>query len=387
MAAKNYVYITAFNDNTKYFNYTTVTGILQHEQENLMSQEIFNLKAGDYIYFMPGCTVPRFKIRDILKSKGASICKRMEDATVIVGGPETLHAYTKRGYYTLVLANYFLEFLQRDFPPSVRTQQLVTTIKEATEEHVLIDRTALNNLKRVTSFDTDPDWFSDISERKRLLDEDYDESEDPENPVKDAWVLTAIEDNSIAVRFLNGELEVIDQEPFLKIININNVTMDKQMFEEVRVMFESSEDANSVLAMEVMANANYEKSFLYLALLLKEFGSKIFQQKERNHVNFKALLNFIGIRNYNGHVTIDMVISAMSKKKLLTKTTLAELMPIVQEEMTQNLDSPNFQNNIVPTDHLKDQLVDDVSQTVEIIEEPKEHLELEYNMISPDFNL
>jgi len=60
-------------------------------------------------------------------------------------------------------------------------------------------------------------------------------------------------------------------------------------------MFNSSDDSNIVLAMEIMANSNYEESIINNYKLLKENLNKIGRQKESSHRNFQSLLMFYGL--------------------------------------------------------------------------------------------
>jgi hypothetical protein len=50
------------------------------------------------------------------------------------------------------------------------------------------------------------------------------------------------------------------------------------------------------MAMEIMANSNYVESALYLLMLLEEYGHRIANCHTKNHVNFKSMVSYFGLR-------------------------------------------------------------------------------------------
>ena len=50
------------------------------------------------------------------------------------------------------------------------------------------------------------------------------------------------------------------------------------------------------MAMEIMANSNYVDSALYLLMLLEEYGHRIADCNTKNHVNFKSMVSYFGLR-------------------------------------------------------------------------------------------
>ena len=101
-------------------------------------------------------------------------------------------------------------------------------------------------------------------------------------------------------------------------------------------MFESSDDDNHVLAMEIMANSHYENSILYLLMLISEFHYTISNTHTKNHVNFKSMLayfnwvprNISGLRAYN-------IIKIIDEKGLLT----LDMIKILYKEYTDSIHS------------------------------------------------
>jgi hypothetical protein len=112
-----------------------------------------------------------------------------------------------------------------------------------------------------------------------------------------------------------------NEDALLKYINGSDaVIIDETMFKTVSDMFKSDDDDNHVLAMEIMANANYLESLVYLLLLFGDWGSRMYNQKSRNHVNFKSLCGFLGVTV--GDVDQDDVCKVLIAKNAVTKENM-----------------------------------------------------------------
>jgi hypothetical protein len=88
---------------------------------------------------------------------------------------------------------------------------------------------------------------------------------------------------------------------------------------------------NHLVAMTIMAGCNYEKSFVYLALLLEEFGrNAIYNHKYRNTVGFKSLTNWLGYNKYRWDK--DAILDVSIDKGLLTQELLDTIKASVLQE-------------------------------------------------------
>jgi hypothetical protein len=74
------------------------------------------------------------------------------------------------------------------------------------------------------------------------------------------------------------------------------VTITNEVYTQLREMFKSSDRDNHIMAMEIMANSNYVESALYLLMLLEEYGHRIADCNTKNHVNFKSMVSYFGLR-------------------------------------------------------------------------------------------
>jgi hypothetical protein len=77
-------------------------------------------------------------------------------------------------------------------------------------------------------------------------------------------------------------LTIYDEAELLKYINgPDAVIIDSVMFEQLSDMFNSSDNDNHILAMEIMANSNYIDSLLYLEMLFKEYSGEMPKLKKQ----------------------------------------------------------------------------------------------------------
>jgi hypothetical protein len=87
--------------------------------------------------------------------------------------------------------------------------------------------------------------------------------------------------------------------------------------------------------MEIMANANYLDSLLYLEMLFFHHASEIDNSKTKNHVNFKSLKNYIGRGAYS-NTHIDGVFATLLSFGKLDQDALAFIMEDQKQYFVNN---------------------------------------------------
>ena len=103
-------------------------------------------------------------------------------------------------------------------------------------------------------------------------------------------------------------------------------------------MFESSDEDNHVLAMEIMANSKYEDSILYLLMLISEYSYRINVSNTRNHVNFKSMLSYFGWQPRDVcHQSTDKIIKYIDNKGLLTVHMIKRLYQEYSGDIIRNI--------------------------------------------------
>ena len=138
----------------------------------------------------------------------------------------------------------------------------------------------------------------------------------------DSSNLVFLDYNNIDVFNAIKSKKLIDQNAILTLINgDDSTTIDLDTYQNLRNMFKSSDNDNHLMAMEIMANSNYNKSRLFLEMLFFHHQSEIESCKSKNHVNFKSLKNYLNKDNWwNRHV--DTIIANLGEDGQLTKEAL-----------------------------------------------------------------
>lgn len=279
----------------------------------------------DKVFFMPGCNVPRFKVKQLCDKTGMTVTRSVDNCTVAIYGTETTKNIISEDvtYYNYT-KEQILMFIEKNYPLVFAGTLALKNFLE--DENTLdIVGTESYNINRFFRYDSDKDFpkvgLNDtntsrlwVTEAKRI--EDFDK----------------IFDNNVPVVFQND---------LLSIINADNI-MDEEMYIETDKMFESEDANNHVLAMELMANCDYEKSCIYLLSLIKDHSHTIRNRREKDHVNFKSFLSFFGI-NINRNFDIDDITKVLTDKQLITKSDLSTLLKLAKKEFSGHLNSEYFQ--------------------------------------------
>ena len=321
----------------------------------VMPRKNYLPQKGDKIYFIPGCDVPRFKVKQFCENFNVSLVKFKEKANVKFVGPDSLKQYvtaTENNFYS---KSSVYEFLRKCFvDPTPEYRELIAAIGASTSAFVCIEYKASEYMKNGglgLPFKHENVAYQDTPRTKFKNKESYEEfmniTSDPQ---------------------LYGQLEI------LRRINTGGV-MDKEQFVSIQRMLKSSDAENVKLAMEAMANCDYEKSCVPLLLLIKEYGNTLYNSSTRNHVNFKSLLKFFEITNL-GNVNLDDIIKALLKRKLLNKANLDQLMPMAIQQMKEKAQLQYFKVKEVEVDSqitrgLQENVLDAECDT-EVVEDPEE---------------
>lgn len=279
----------------------------QDIQNKVLPKLEYTPVKGDKIYFIPGCDVPRFKVKQYCEKYGVAIVKYREKANVKFIGPNSISELivsTSWGWYD---KTEILKWLALRPIPMV-WESLTKAIQESDYGGVIlfpysVQTKLANQGCKLNAFDRISFMFKD--------DKSYD------------TFLSILDDP-----------ELYSQNEILSKINTGKL-MTQENYESIKRLFQSTDKENLKLAMETMANCDYQTSCVPLLLLINEFGKEIYNSSTKHHINFKSLLKFFDIDNLT-NFDIDDIISSLLKKKLLNKSNLDLLMPIAIKNMTKN---------------------------------------------------
>ena len=115
------------------------------------------------------------------------------------------------------------------------------------------------------------------------------------------------------------------------------------MYSRLKDMFGNTNKADHLVALEIIANSNINPSLHHILLLLREFSNNIMDLKESKHINFKSLLEYIGIRRSDMYyLNEDKIVNILMEKDVLTMSNIAELADSIKTVMKTHADTQHF---------------------------------------------
>ncbi|TXI86478.1 MAG: hypothetical protein E6Q36_09305, partial [Chryseobacterium sp.] len=280
----------------------------------LLPKNTYDPQPKDKIFLVSGCDVPRFKLKTFCETKKVALVKAMDKANAVFIGPEFLKEKIVSMNYWWYLKSEMLRYLEQIKLPGIVIGVLIKEIKDSTSEYICCEYKAKEQLKSRTYIlpfnlkELDGDKEPRVKFKNELLVKEF----------LNVFNLPHVYDQTEILRQLNTGAQITDED-----------------FTSVKRLFESKDMENVKLAMETIANCDYEKSCIHLLLLIQEFGDKIWGSPTKNHVNFKALLKFFEITDVR-HLDINMILKSLLKRKLLNRENLDKLMPLVTERFQEN---------------------------------------------------
>ena len=112
--------------------------------------------------------------------------------------------------------------------------------------------------------------------------------------------------------------KLVHSDILLEKVNADGLLIDEENYYQLQTMINSGDNANVMLAMELMANCQYKKSAAYLLCLFYEYKYQLEGQHTRKHVNFKSLLDYWDLHQGNMQVTVKQALGLLKKKNILT---------------------------------------------------------------------
>jgi hypothetical protein len=133
---------------------------------------------------------------------------------------------------------------------------------------------------------------------------------------------------------IQGKPIYCESELLTNINGDDSTVIDYDVYKQLKSMFESSDDDNHILAMEIMANSHYENSVLYLLMLISDFSHTISNTHTKNHVNFKSMLAYFNwVPRQISSQCADDIIKIIDGKGLLT----LDMIKILYKEYTYDI--------------------------------------------------
>lgn len=251
---------------------------------DLMVLPKYEPKAGDKLYFFQGTSVPRFKMKQFCKKYNVSIVRNPAKSNIKIIGSETV-------------SNIITE-TQYKYPVNIKSY--IAWLEGLGEE--TITKENVKNLLHDASMSETGICYVDYSIVKQMY-----------NEIPSSTQVLVVHD--VEMYNLLSKSQVYSQDEILNKLNVD-IIMDEELFKSVKEMFKSPDIENVKVAMEIMANCNYERSASYLVHLLMLGAQRISESKVSNHVNFKSLLKYFSL-GYLGNINSDVIIQSLIRKRLL----------------------------------------------------------------------
>lgn len=285
--------------------------------------------SGDKMYFLNGVTVPRFKIKEYHRNKGTSVVKYIESSNLVIFSKSSISKYFSY--------HYLYEYSKNDIIQYLNNWMVINLNK--TDKDLILDE------KWAQKFIEDLNSCEDVLMKYNYHHKHY-LNEQGIYYVKNSNIQFLYSDEYIKLqKIVNIKCDFINEFSLLKELN-TSITMDLEMYESIQKLMDSSDKENMKLAMEMMANCNYDSSALYLLLLLKKYNREISNMRSIKHVNFKAMLNYFELSpNSNFNFDIDGLITILKERKIFVKSQMNILIPMILENC--NSESPHYKISMV----------------------------------------
>jgi len=243
----------------------------------------------------------------------------------------------------MINANNLIEFIKLNYPDH---EEAVKRIELAGNEYVLL-RNLYGSTSHMIGDNTSKHYhyntnLTPIQKTEAGIVKTYCEmfgegilNEDNKLSSQTSMIKKNSEDDMKRALDSNNELPMYTDTSLLDYLTEDSITIDAEMAKQIKNMLKSSDAANYVIAMEILANCNYKTSILKILLILKDYGYVMYKTRESNHVNFKSFIKFLDLPDWT-RPTFDHIITCMMDKKYLTVEMLKELMPSVKHEMMKS---------------------------------------------------
>ena len=251
---------------------------------NVIGDDPFNL-ANAKIWIDPICQIPRYRLKDIKNKYKSKIVHKKETADYsVVSRNSTNSEHSCNPFYEVP--------------------------KEDLEEYLMVD------------LDT-----TDII----LIDKySYDSSKTP----------LAKNDKSYIVNKYTqiiGSSKYILEENFIRVAFEDSLVIDREQYDKLVMMFQSTNQADWALAITIITNSNFVLSLGYIIVLLKTYENQIDACGiQKTYIPYKSLLNFVG------HFSVHNLLELLDRKKALTQDIWNIVKPELEQRDLQNMRTTNY---------------------------------------------
>ena len=293
-------------------------------------------KAGDRIYIYPDSNIPRFKLKRFCDAHKVFIAKAKETANVFFMDPKTANLSstfyrTERNAY-LMNKDYFTNYIKKATTVNdPRYSKLLMELAASPQEIVHLGAYYSLMNKGLNKYKLDIVCEDDLAQDD---DGNVDLTLVNCEQIRELYLIHTDEQKT-NFAFLEGK-DFYHPDALLALLNEGSV-LDKEMYEGVMNLFGGTDPNDHKIAMEAMANCDYQKSAVYLLMTFYHHRDRIHNCDTKHHVNFKSFLNFFDLKTGNG-IMIDDIIDRLKDKRLLDSSNLAIVMREAKKIIKENIE-------------------------------------------------
>ena len=332
------------NLNIERFNISLDTGVALDATTKAhlaVSTDEYTPKIGDKLYFLPGVNIPRVKLKNLILDYNVTIVRNVKDSTAVFGSKHSISKMmTTKWYYSLKTEDF-------------------KACYQALKPH--LNSRVIENIDTALEFYTGEVVYSDWTGIIRICTEEFavyraliqNPGSVAESNRTSKYLEIISEEYYKILSDLSGRVILSDGSLVDKLNGDQAIVINSEVYDQLEQMFQSTDEDNHVLAMEIMANSNYKQSLLYMHLLFKEYHYKIANSHTKNHVNFKSLLAYLGKDNYSLRSDLDTIVKSLLDKEVLTEEMLNILLTKYSYEVINSGDTGFFKiKNITVSDEV-----------------------------------
>jgi hypothetical protein len=294
--------------------------------------KIYTPNPKDKLYFYPGCNVPRFKVREWGKKNKITVTVTEDKANAKFASSKSFYKYVSDEYYTKVSLPAFIKFIEINYDNHYTNyDELISTLDTYNKDYILL-KSHISGVHVML--------HNTYNNRETL----YDKTIEDLDPNYTQYMRYQKVNMNDWVHFYNlcTDPNVYSQQSIIGLINEDSTIINSELYEELKTMLQADDRKNIVMAMEIMASSNLNLSCHYVMLLLRECGEIMYSYKEKNHVNFKSMIEFLNIKNHWTNITEDIMIQTLMDKEVLTMETLTETCEAVKAVMERESNTKHF---------------------------------------------
>lgn len=346
-----------YRDSTKTFKMgflcevTEVDYIKIYQQLKGDTKTPATIVAKDKVYVLPKCKIPGFKLKEYLKSVGATQTSKIEEATKIIGHDNTesktifsnsalirnIHQY----YDVNDVKNYDGKHYRRSIAD---IQKLISEI----------------DINKLTTLETQPhETILDFCFRD-ILGWGISQS-------NNRFFITPTCAMILYYKMLN-KIPVVNEDSVFESIK-KPLIIDQETYQSLSNMLSSSDATNQLTAIEIISNSDINQSLYYLWKLIKEHGGVMANfRKNKNFRLFKEQINF-GVMSCRSERTM---LPFLEKAGVLTPEIYKELMTEIHRIYKRTHRSELFDITLTPSEKYKkyaEGAIYEVPSTKDIVEE------------------